>query len=310
MQLKELIKAFLTYGKRDRLAVITVVLLIALIYAWPYLFSKKNEHFPIKASSVLVKAIDSMEVKQKSNGYIKKSQGTDDDNKYYPSPARTLASAELFAFDPNTLPVEGWQKLGLSEKTSHTIEKYRSKGGIFHKADDLKKIWGLPEGFYERVKDYVVIASTPNDYPKTEFQKTVYTKSEKKVVVDINQADTSVFIALPGIGSKLAARIVNFRDKLGGFYSIEQIGETYGLPDSTFQIIKPSLRMTGSVTKLNVNMATKDELKMHPYIKWNLANAIVEYRNQHGPFNNLEELRKIAIIDESTFEKIVHYLSL
>ena len=44
--------------------------------------------------------------------------------------------------------------------------------------------------------------------------------------VDINTADTTAFISLPGIGSKLAARIVNFRDKLGGFYSIDQVGET------------------------------------------------------------------------------------
>ena len=306
MQLKELIKAFLTYGKRDRVGVIAIVLLMVLIYAWPYLFVKKNTHYPIKASSVLVKAIDSLQVKQKSNDPIKKFQGTNNINRH--SPSQTLANAELFEFDPNTLPVVGWQKLGLSYKTSYTIEKYRSKGGKFHKADDLKKIWGLPEGFYERVKDYVVIASTPY-YTKTEFKKTVYTKWERKVV-DINEADTSVFIALPGIGSKLAARIVNFRNKLGGFYSVDQVGETYGLPDSTFQKIKGSFKLTGTVRKLNVNTATKDELKVHPYIKWNLANAIVEYRNQHGAFKSLDELKNISIIDEATFEKIVHYLSL
>jgi len=115
---------------------------------------------------------------------------------------------------------------------------------------------------------------------------------------------------LPGIGSKLAARIVNFRDKLGGFYSVDQVGETYGLADSTFQKIKGSLQLSGSVKKFNINTATKDELKIHPYIKWNLANAIVEYRNQHGAFKSLDELKNIVLIDEVTFEKIVHYLSL
>jgi len=69
------------------------------------------------------------------------------------------------------------------------------------------------------------------------------------------------------------------------------------------------LQLSGSVKKLNVNTATKDELKVHPYIKWNLANAIVEYRNQHGAFKSLDELKNIALIDEATFEKIVHYLS-
>ena len=202
-------------------------------------------------------------------------------------------------------------KLGLNKKTSRTIANYRSKGGKFYKPEDIQKIWGMPEGFYERVKDYIIIASDQNHYTQNNFEKTTYTKPEKKIVtVNINEADTSAFIALPGIGSKLAARIVNFRDKLGGFYSVEQIGETYGLPDSTFQKIKGSFRLDGSIKKLNINTATKDELKVHPYIKWNLANAIVEYRNQHGAFKSLEELKNIAVIDEATFKKIAHYLSL
>ena len=311
MPVKKLIKAYLTYGKRDRIAAMAVVLFIGIAYAYPYVIYKRNEQLPAKATSVLVKAIDTLEVKQKTNGYLKKSQGTDEDYQYQPNQSKGFVSGELFLFDPNNLSVEGWQKLGLSEKTSKTIEKYRNKGGKFHTADDLKKIWGMPAGFYERVKDYVVIASLQNNHPQNDADKFVYTKSEKKVLlVNINQADTTAFIALPGIGSKLAARIVNFRDKLGGFYSVEQVRETYGLPDSTFQKVKGSFQLSGTVRKLNVNTATKDELKVHPYIKWNLASAIVEYRNQHGAFKSLDDLKNISIIDEATFEKIMHYLSL
>ena len=102
-------------------------------------------------------------------------------------------------------------------------------------------------------------------------------------MVDVNTADTTAFVALPGIGSKLALRIVNFRDKLGGFYSVDQIAEIYGLPDSSFQRIKHLLKLDNpSIKKININTASKDEMKLHPYFKWNLANAIVEYRNQHG----------------------------
>lgn len=80
---------------------------------------------------------------------------------------------------------------------------------------------------------------------------------KKPLMVTINDADTSAFIALPGIGSKLSARIVAFRDKLGGFYSVEQIGETWGLADSTFQKIKGRLQVSGEVRKINVNTAIK-----------------------------------------------------
>lgn len=311
MQIKEAIKGYFTFGKRDRIGVIAVVLLIGIIYVLPYLFARKNEPFPAKQADVLVKAMDTLVAKEKDNRYQKNPDENDNDYRYQPSQTKSFANGELFQFDPNTLSVGGWQKLGLSEKTSKTIDKYRSKGGKFYKPEDIKKIWGMPGGFYERVKDYIVIASVQNNYQQNNFEKTTYIKPEKKaVVVNINEADTSAFIALPGIGSKLAARIVNFRDKLGGFYSVDQVGETYGLPDSTFQKIKASLQLGGSVKKLNVNTATKDELKAHPYIKWNLANAIVEYRNQHGAFKSLDDLKNIAVIDKTTFERIVHYLSL
>jgi competence protein ComEA len=309
MQIKEAIKGYLTFGKRDRIGVITVVLLVGVIYSFPYLFTNKNEPFPARQTSVIVKAMDTLAARQKGN---QTSYGeNNNDYQYQPIQTKSFVNGELFQFDPNTLSVQGWQKLGLSEKTSKTIDKYRSKGGKFYKAEDIKRIWGMPEGFYERVKDYIVIASTQNNYHQNNFETPAYTKPEKKVVViNINEADTSAFIALPGIGSKLAARIVNFRDKLGGFYSVAQVGETYGLPDSTFQKIKSSLQLSGSVKKLNVNTATKDELKVHPYIKWNLANAIVEYRNQHGAFKSLDDLKNIVLVEEATFEKIIHYLSL
>lgn len=310
MQWKEAIKGYFSFGKRDRIGVIAVVLLIGIIYALPYFFARKTEPFPAKETSVLVKAVDTLAARQKDKDYANSYSENENDFQFQLSQTKSFMNGELFQFDPNTLSIEGWQKLGLSEKTSKTIDKYRIKGGKFFKPEDITRIWGMPEGFYDRVKDYIVIASVQNNYQQNNFEKATYTKPEKKVVVNVNEADTSAFIALPGIGSKLAARIVNFRDKLGGFYSVEQVGETYGLPDSTFRNIKALLQLGGSTKKLNVNTATKDELKVHPYIKWNLANAIVEYRNQHGTFKSLDDLKNIVLVDEATFEKIVHYLRL
>jgi competence ComEA-like helix-hairpin-helix protein len=130
------------------------------------------------------------------------------------------------------------------------------------------------------------------------------------VSVDVNTADTTAFIALPGIGSKLAARIVNFRDKLGGFYSINQVAETYALPDSTFQKIRSRLVISsGPFRRMNINTATVDELKAHPYIKWNMANAIVQYRNQHGTYRALQDLRNIALVEEQWLDKVLPYFT-
>ena len=305
MSAREAIKAYLTFGRKDRIGIIGLVLLIAIIYTLPYLLPKKSGPFPAKESSLLVAATDTLASKQKNNRQISVDE-SENEYQHEPTLSKSYESGELFQFDPNTLSLEGWRQLGLSERTSRTIDNYRSKGGKFYKPEDIQKIWGLPAGFYKRVKNYIVITSLPINYGNSSEK---YIKPEKKVlVVDINVADTSAFIALPGIGSKLASRIINFRDRLGGFYSVEQVGETYGLPDSTFQMIKGSLQLSGSVKKLHVNTATKDDLKVHPYIRWNLANAIVEYRNQHGNFNTLDELKNISLVDDNVYNKIIHYL--
>lgn len=127
--------------------------------------------------------------------------------------------------------------------------------------------------------------------------------------IDINKADTTVFIALPGIGSKLAARIVQYRSRLRGFRSVEQLAEVYGLADSTFQKIKPWLVVTeAGIGKIDLNTATIEELRM-PYISYNLANIIVQYRSQHGLYKKVEDLKKIMLIDEATFAKIAPYFT-
>lgn len=129
--------------------------------------------------------------------------------------------------------------------------------------------------------------------------------------VDINLGDTTAFIALPGIGNKLASRIINFREKLGGFYSFNQVSEVYGLADSIFQKIKPYLQLNdATVKKININTATIDELKAHPYIKYNIAKAIIAYRNEHGSFLKTEDLKNIMLINDELYLRILPYASI
>jgi DNA uptake protein ComE-like DNA-binding protein len=127
---------------------------------------------------------------------------------------------------------------------------------------------------------------------------------------DINAADTSAFIALPGIGSKLASRIVLFRERLGGFYDVRQIGEVYGLQDSIFRKISPMLKCSPhNIKKIEINTAGEETLKIHPYIRWQMANALVAYRNQHGPFHSAEDVAKLENLDTEAVKKMMPYIS-
>lgn len=301
---KKFVKDYLTFTRKDRVGVFAILFLIMLAFLLPRFFPKKDQQLFEEHKDALVMAIDSVSTEE-----TEPSLST-------PEPSANTAASRLFPFDPNTLDEKGWQELGLPPRVAKTILKYRSKGGQFRKPEDLQKIWSLPDGFFERVAPYIRIqsnsATADGNIEHAEPYKTAkpFVREERKPsVVNINEADTAAWIALPGIGSKLAMRIVTFREKLGGFYSIQQIAETYGIHDSVFQKIKNRLVVTGEVKRLNVNTATKDELKTHPYIRWQLANAIVEFRNQHGEFKTAEDLKKIALVDEALLQKLTPYLS-
>ncbi len=133
--------------------------------------------------------------------------------------------------------------------------------------------------------------------------------TKKPVITDINQADSTAWTRLPGIGSRLASRIVHFREALGGFYRVEQVGETFGLPDSTFQNIKPVLRVNDTnLIQIDLNSSAKELLQAHPYIRWQIARAIVDYRGQHGNFHSVDELLQLARMDSAKLERLKPYL--
>ena len=309
MSWKRFVQDYLTFGKRDRWAALALLVIATAVFGVPKFMGSDNK-MAITEDTTLLRAMDTLQKE-------KETFATQDENIsvsfHQPTVDAGFTEGQLFNFDPNTLPAEGWQNLGLNNRTIKTIINYRSKGGRFYKKEDLKKIWGLSPAFYDRVVNYIAIESARPSYSNNYTSTTYATPKGKRdvSVVQVNSADTTELIALPGIGSKLAARIVAFRDKLGGFYATEQISETYGLTDSTFQLLKPYLQVdAAAVKKINLNTATKEELRTHPYINWALANAIVEYRAQHGAFKSLEELKNIMLIDEGTFKKITPYLSL
>ena len=133
----------------------------------------------------------------------------------------------------------------------------------------------------------------------------------RKVFINMNTADTNQWKSLNGIGSKRANRIVKYRKLLGGFVSKNQLSEVYGLSDSLVEEIKLNLMLDSSkLKKININVASKKELASHPYISWNLANAILNYKIQHGYYDSLSKIKQIHLVNDDLYRKIVSYISL
>jgi competence protein ComEA len=317
MKWKEFLRDYFTFSRKERIGLLAIIVIIVGIWIFPKV-SKPIQPNPPAIDTSWITAAKGLMIRSADSDAEQKTAISNLDELAFNKPVNERSSAtkpQLFNFDPNVLPVEGWQKLGVHEKTVATIQSYLHKGGHFYKPEDLKKIYGIRPDEYTRLEPYISIAtSRPAKLPadaKAEFKNETFSNKPRYSLVEINTADTLTFGALPGIGSKLALRIVNFRDKLGGFYSVDQIAEIYGLPDSSFKKIKPFLKLESTpFKKFNINTASKDEMKSHPYIKWNLANAIVEYRNQHGNFSSLGDLKNISLITPEVFDKIKFYLVL
>lgn len=317
---KQFISEYLNFTRKERNGILALLSLIVLLIILPFFFPffiKKNKFDRTEFENEIAGLIISQE--EASSKYPSKNFDRDDKFRYPSYEKNELSkqpiSGALFYFDPNTLDESGWKKLGLRDKTIATIKNYVTKGGKFNKPEDIGKIWGLSKEDAVRLEPFVQIEKQEpiaTVFQTNHFEKT-YPERPKfgPTIIDINTADTTAYIALPGIGSKLSQRIITFREKLGGFYAVEQVGETFGLPDSVFQKIKPRLSIQNiELRKLNINSAGLEELKSHPYIRYQIANAIVQYRTQHGNFLNLSDLKKIVILTDAVFEKLQPYLTL
>ena len=249
-----------------------------------------------------------------ANGYNNAAHSNG--NAFAATPADKPA-AILAPFDPNTATEADFLRLGLPERTAKSILNYRDKGGKFRSREDFKKIYTLTPDDYTRLEPYINVAAASATATSPTLTAGNNTKLKPFVKIDINSASVDDWQKLNGIGIGYASRIVRFRDALGGFTNIKQVAETRGLPDSVYQRIEPLLLFSAEnsagangshIKKLRINTATLEEMRVHPYIG-GLAKVIVSFREQHGRFKTVDELRQIKIITPEVFRKMQPYLT-
>lgn len=306
--MKKFIKEYLTFSRKETYAVIVILLLTTVFVFLPYFFSKQKAKEPLdmqvaKITGINIAKKDSVKKladNEKAGYYSNNTKGYQATNAY---------SLHPFAFDPNMLNEDGWHKLGLPDKLIRTILNYRSKGGKFKNAEDIRKIWGLKKEDADILIPYITMEVKPNENKAFTYSSNKsYTKPLPQKI-DVNTATVEEFKALPGVGNT-AYKIIKFREKLGGFISISQVKETYGLSDSVYTAMLPYLQLISTeIQKVNINTADDYELSKHPYISREIAKAIIIYRNQHGNYSRIEDVRKIVFINQSMFQKIAPYIT-
>ncbi|MDR1525490.1 MAG: helix-hairpin-helix domain-containing protein [Tannerella sp.] len=153
----------------------------------------------------------------------------------------------------------------------------------------------------ERVKR-ITSYSRPS-YPRIE-------KFEKGVVVELNTADTVILKKVPGIGSSYARRIVGYRNLLGGYYSVMQLSEVYGMDEDRYNALAPWFTADPSlISKLQVNELSQDSLRRHPYISYSQAKILTQLRRQKGKLTGWENLQLLNEFTENDKLRLQYYLS-
>lgn len=220
--------------------------------------------------------------------------------------AKEEVVVEYFPFDPNVVSYDELLKLGLSSKTAAILIKFRGDKTVFYKKEDVLKVYGFTEEVYEPLADYIVFPESKS------FVKDTVSKDEEnyaELVIEINSADAETFQKLKGIGPYFSKEIINYRNKLGGFYSKEQLKEVYGIKEELYIEIEPKLQLDKTkIIKIDLNKAGFKELIRHPYIDKEITLAILKLKKELSSFTKVEDLIYYDTLDKADFEKIKAYL--
>ena len=281
-------------SKRSKRGLLVLILASLGLIFFPrvYMFFQKEEAFVINSEQIaeFERTQKKFEKRNYSNYYSKKKKYKAPDSK----------------FNPNTYTLSDWKNLGLSEKQSLVVLKFTSRG--IYSEQDLKRIFVIPDILFELIRDSVIY---PERFQNSPNQESLKKQAKQITLINLNTADTTEFMKIYGVGAFYAKQIIRFREKLGGFFKKEQLLEVWKMTPEAYEKIKDHVFISEKdVKRININSVTIEELKVHPYLKWNQANSIVKMRIQRNGFKNIEELKESVLIDSETYEKLFPYLSL
>lgn len=227
------------------------------------------------------------------------------DTVYRKSSNRKQILVHLVPFDPNKATLSELRSVGFEADIAGRIIKYRQRGGVFRYRADLLRIHGMDSAFFGRIQPFVQLP----DRATFAVRKPVLVPVKR---FDLNTADTAALKQVRGIGEKLSVRIIRYRDALGGFLEMSQLGEVYHLDTAVVREMEKHCFVDSGFqpTKHNLNLEPADSLALHPYISRRAAAAIVAYRTRHGKFRSVKDLGFLNQFDSVTLRKVLPYVTI
>jgi DNA uptake protein ComE-like DNA-binding protein len=224
-------------------------------------------------------------------------------------------------FDPNSASLVDLVGLGLDSSIANRMMKYRRKGGKFRDVSDVAKMYGIDQNWVRQAQPFLVFPKPENlDREGGEFKEwnsdsnqtadSNNIRVEKIAVAELNALDSATLLKIPWVGPFTAGEIIELRERLGGFKSYDQLVDIFRIRDEAIEnIITYTTLDTSLVSKIDLNSCTLQKLGRHPYITWKQAKIILNYRKQHGPYQNTRGILQTGVISDSLYSKIAFYLS-
>lgn len=308
MRLKKLIRDFFGFSKTEVNGTLVLIPLIVLILFTPYLYRQiadSNNHTLSEDKRLLdslVSLIDASFIEQ---------------------PIIEKRAVSYFDFDPNTASVDEFLSLGVPAFLAKRISNYRAKGGKFFVKNDLLKIFDFPDSLFGVLAPYVLLPDRKLMVSKSKEEsdkivsyelpvgvEMIKPEAEEPLLIDVNAADSTQLKRLKGIGSSYAKRIISYRKLLGGYHSVDQLKEVYGMNDTLYVAIAPYLSMSDSIslTQVPINLATFKELLAHPYIDYEQTKEILNVKSKNGKFRKPEDMFRLKLMDSLAIGKLLPYL--
>lgn len=305
-------KDYFYFSKAQRAGIISLLVIILLVLLanilLPYLVNTTDNKQPevLQQETAAFKrqmvSVDSLRKAQYEKLYAEKY--------FHKSEKRTFENSySLFAFDPNQTDSATFIRLGLRTYVISNILKFRKRGGQFKTPESFSKVYGLTPEKFNELAPYISIAEQKVTKPEI-ADKQPATSVAPSPIVELNQADTTELMTVKGIGRSYAKGIVRFRQTTGGFASIDQLKEIYGMTEDNFQRIKPFCKVnTALIRKININTASVEKLNAHPYISFYQAKAIYELRRKKVRLKSIDELKNLSELTPESLQKLEPYLS-
>ena len=286
----ESLRKWLSFSKGERVAIITILAaILILILACLFRPSRKTLSDDSLHNLDSLLALHQTAIEQQQQQQAEKAQ--------------EVAELHPFPFNPNTITEEEWRQIGLTDRQVRNIMNYKAKGGKFYSKNDLGKLYTISEEDFAQLEPFIVLpevqrntgyksASKKKEEQKGEESKPV----EKKAIpiVDLNTVDSTTLVELPQIGGFMASRILEFRDKLGGFVDLEQLRDVKGMDEARFAAIKPYINLGEVEThKIDVNRADFKTLVHHPYLSYEQVKRIFNQREKRGMIKNWAQLEAL-----------------